>query len=166
MVRNISSPQASESRRALAGDVSSPALDGLQQAAIEALANVGDAPSVNYLLSRLEAASPGEGGSLFSTITRISAPQAQSALLYAAAGSKDVSAEQGRTAAIYALENYPNAETCALLNQIVAAEDNTAVLTAALRTLESIQKTVPSVAENATSKADAGILLPLDPLQK
>ncbi len=87
-------------------------------------------------------------------------------MLYAAAGSKDVSAEQGRTAAIYALENYPNAETCALLNQIVAAEDNTAVLTAALRTLESIQKTVPSVAENATSKADAGILLPLDPLQK
>ncbi len=47
LVRNISSPQASESLRALAGDVSSPALDGLQQAAIEALANVGDAPSVN-----------------------------------------------------------------------------------------------------------------------
>jgi len=166
LVSTISSPQASESLRALAGDISSPAMDSLQQAAIKALANVGDAPSVNYLLSRLEATSPGEGGSLFNTITRISVPQAQSALLYAAAGSKDVSAEQGRTAAIYALENYPNAETCALLEQIVATEDNTAVLTAALRTLESIQKAVPSVAESATSKADTGILLPLDPLQK
>ncbi len=166
LVSAISSPQASESLRALAGDISSPALDSLQQAAIKALANVGDAPSVNYLLTRLEATSPGEGGSLFNTITEISAPQAQSALLYAAAGSKDVSAEQGRTAAIYALENYPNAETCALLEQIVATEDNTAVLTAALRTLESIQKAVPSVAESATSKADTSILLPLDPLQK
>ncbi|HPC95730.1 MAG TPA: hypothetical protein PLU87_12365 [Sedimentisphaerales bacterium] len=166
LVSTIRSPQAGESLRALAGAISSPALDSLQQAAIKALANVGDAPSVNYLLSRLEATSPGEGGSLFDTITRISAPQAQSALLYAAAGSKDVSAEQGRTAAIYALENYPNAETCALLEQIVATEDNTAVLTAALRTLENIQKAVPSVAESATSKADTGILLPLDPLQK
>ncbi len=168
LVSAISSPQASESLRALAGPGApgSPVLDSLQQAAIKALANVGDAPSVNYLLSRLEATSPGEGGSLFDTITRISAPQAQSALLYAAAGSKGVSAEQGRAAAIYALENYPNAETCALLEQIVATEDNTAVLTAALRTLESIQKAVPAVAENATSKADPGILLPLDPLQK
>jgi HEAT repeat protein len=166
LVGSISSPKAGESLRALAGDVSSPPQDSLQQAAIDALANVGDAQSVNYLLSKLEATPPGEGGSLFNTITQISAPQAQSALLYAAAGSKDVSAEQGRTAAIYALENYPSAETCALLEQIVATEDNTAVLTAALRTLENIQKTAPSVAESATSKADTDILLPLDPLHK
>lgn len=166
LVGSISSPGAGESLRALAGNISSGPLDSLQQAAIDALANVGDAASVNYLLSKLEAAPPGEGGSLFDTITKISVPQAQPALLYAAAGSKDVSAEQGRTAAIYALENYPSAETCQLLEQIVAVEDNAAVITAALRTLESIQKAVPSLADKATSKADPGILLPMDPLQK
>ncbi len=165
LVSDISSPKASESLRTLAGDVSSAPMDSLQQAAIDALANVGDSQSVDYLLSRLEAAPPGEGGSLFNTITEISAPQAQSALLYAAAGSKSVSAEQGRTAAIYALENYPSAETCSLLEQIVATEDNAAVVTAALRTLENIQKAVPSVAEKATSK-DTDIVLPIDPLKK
>jgi HEAT repeat protein len=166
LVSSISSPKAGESLRTLAGDIASAPADSLQQAAIDALANVGDAPSVNYLLSKLEAAPPGEGGALFSTIAQISAPQAQSALLYAAAGSKGVSAEQGRTAAIYALENYPSAETCSLLEQIVATEDNAAVISAALRTLENIQKAVPSVAEKATSKADTDILLPLDPLRK
>ena len=166
LVSDISSPKAAESLRTLAGDVSSAPMDSLQQAAIDALANVGDSQSVDYLLSRLEATPPGEGGSLFNTITEISAPQAQSALLYAAAGSKNVSAEQGRTAAIYALENYPSAETCSLLEQIVAAEDNAAVVTAALRTLENIQKAVPSVAEKATSKADTDIVLPIDPLKK
>lgn len=166
LVGDISSPKAAESLRALAGDVSSAPMDGLQQAAIDALANVGDSQSVDYLLSKLEAAPPGEGGSLFNTITEISTPQAEAALLYAAAGSKNVSAEQGRTAAIYALENFPSVETCSLLEQIVATEDNAAVVTAALRTLENIQKAVPSVAERATSKADAGILLPMDPLKK
>lgn len=166
LVSQISSPQASASLRALAGDVSTAPMDSLQQAAIDALANIGDSQSVDYLLGKLEAAPPGEGGSLFSTITQISAPEAQSALSYAAAGSKSVSAEQGRTAAIYALENYPSAETCSLLEQIVATEDNAAVVTAALRTLDNIQKAVPSVAEKATSKADTDILLPIDPLKK
>ncbi len=166
LVSNISSPGAGESLRTLAGEVSSAPVDGLQQAAIDALANVGDAQSVNYLLSRLEASPPGEGGALFDTISHISVAQAHSSLLYAAAGNKAVSAEQGRTAAIYALENYPSAETCSLLEQIVATEDNAAVVSAALRTLENIQKAVPSAVEKATSKADPGIILPLDPLQK
>lgn len=166
LVSNISSPSANASLRALAESVSSAASDSLQQAAIEALANVADAQSVSFLLNKLEAASPGEGGDLFNTITSISSPQAHSALMYAAAGSKDVSAEQGRTAAIYALENYPSVETCVLLEQIIAREDNTAVITAALRTLENIQKAVPSAVEKATSKADSGTLLSVDPLQK
>ncbi len=166
LVSNISSPSANASLRALADSVSSAASDSLQQAAIDALANVADAQSVSFLLNKLEAASPGDGSGLFNTITSISSPQAHSALMYAAAGSKDVSAEQGRTAAIYALENYPSVETCVLLEQIVAREDNTAVITAALRTLENIQKAVPSAVEKATSKADAGTLLSVDPLQK
>ncbi len=166
LVGNISSPSANASLRALAESVSSAASDSLQQAAIDALANVADAQSVSFLLNKLEAASPGEGGDLFNTITSISSPQAHSALMYAAAGSKDVSAEQGRTAAIYALENYPSVETCVLLEQIIAREDNTAVITAALRTLENIQKAVPSAVEKATSKADSGTLLSVDPLQK
>lgn len=166
LVSNISSPSANASLRALADSVSSAASDSLQQAAIDALANVADAQSVSFLLNKLEAASPGDGSGLFNTITSISSPQAHSALMYAAAGSKDVSAEQGRTAAIYALENYPSVETCVLLEQIIAREDNTAVITAALRTLENIQKAVPSAVEKATSKADAGTLLSVDPLQK
>ncbi|MDI6450405.1 HEAT repeat domain-containing protein [Anaerobaca lacustris] len=166
LVGNINSPGANESLRALAGSVSGVPLDSLQQAAIDALANVADAQSVSFLLSQLEAASPGEGGSLFNTVANISSPQAHSALLYAAAGSKDVSAEQGRAAAIYALENYPSVETCVLLEQIVASEDNIAVVTAALRTLENIQKAVPSAVEKVASKADSGTLLSVDPLQK
>ncbi len=166
LVRNISSPRASESLRALAGDASASPQDSLQQAAIDALANVADAPSVSFLLSKLEAVPPGEGASLFNTITKINAPQAHSALLYAAAGSKDVSAEHGRTAAIYALENYPTVETCVLLERIAATDDNTAVITAALRTLENIQNTVPSAVEQAISKADSHTPLSLDPLQK
>jgi len=166
LVGNINSPGANESLRALAGNVSGVPQDSLQQAAIDALANVADAQSVSFLLSKLEAASPGEGGSLFNTVATINSPQAHSALLYAAAGSKNVSAEQGRTAAIYALENYPSVETCVLLEQIVASEDNIAVVTAALRTLENIQKAGPSAVEKVASKADSGTLLSVDPLQK
>jgi len=166
LVSNISSPSANASLRSLADSVSSAASDSLQQAAIDALANVADAQSVSFLLNKLEAAVPGDGSGLFNTITSISSPQAHSALMYAAAGSKDVSAEQGRTAAIYALENYPSVETCVLLEQIIAREDNAAVITAALRTLDNIQKAVPSAVEKATSKADAGTLLSVDPLQK
>lgn len=166
IISNISSSEASASLRTLAGDISSQPQDSLETAAIEALAKIGDPQSVNYLLQKLEASSPGEGGYLFNTITTIDQPQAQSALLYAAAGNKEVSAEQGRTAAICALENYPSEETYRLLEQIVATEDNTAVTTAALRTLQAIDKKQPSVAESATSKADTTSLLPVNPLQK
>ncbi len=166
IISNISSSEASASLRSLAGDISAQPQDGLEMAAVEALAKIGDAQSVSYLLQKLEASSPGEGGYLFNAITTIDQPQAQSALLYAAAGNKEVSAEQGRTAAICALENYPSEETYRLLEQIVATEDNTAVATAALRTLEAINKKQPAVAENATSKADTTSLLPVNPLQK
>jgi len=163
---NVSTPGAGDSLRSLAGDVSSAPQDSLQQAAIEALARIGDPQSVSYLLQKLEASPPGEGGYIFNTITTIETPQAHSALLYAAAGNKEVSAEQGRTAAICALENYPSEETCRLLEQIVAAEDNTAVATAAARTLENIEKKTPAIVERTTSKADTTSMLPVHPLQK
>ena len=166
VVGNISSPGASESLRSLAGPVSSTPRDGLEKAAIDAMAKIGDAESVSYLLRKLEASPPGEGSYLFHTVTAIDQPRARSALLYAAAGSKEVSAEHGRTAAIYALENYPSEETCQLLEQIVDAEDNTAVATAALRTLENIEKRAPAVAARVTSKMDTASMLPFNPLQK
>ena len=75
----------------------------------------------------------------------------------AAAGNKEVSAGQGRTAAICALENYPNTETYALLQRIATTEDNPAVVTAALRTLEQMEKSTPILAETATSKAHTGM---------
>ncbi len=166
MVEAIRSPAASESLLALAGDVSSAPQDGLEQAAVHALANIGDSQCVSYLLRRLEAAPPGEGAYLFDTISNISQPQAEAALQYAAAGSKDVSAEHGRTAAIYALENFPSEQTCALLEQIVANEDNASVVSAAARTLEKISNTEPLVAANAAAKGHDAYLLPSDPLKK
>jgi len=166
VVSNIDSPGASESLRSLAGDVASVPQDPLQQAALDALAKIGDPQSVSYLLQKLEASAPGENSYVYNTVTTIEQPQAHAALLYAAAGNKEVSAEQGRTAAIYALGNYPSEETYRLLQQIVAAEDNTAVATAALRTLENIEKREPAIAEKTTSKADTTSLLISHPLQK
>lgn len=166
LVGNISSPAAGEALLALAGKVSSAPRDSLEAAAIEALANIGDAQSVGYLLSKLEATPPGEGADLFGTITSIHRPEAEAALQYAAAGSKDVSAEHGRTAAIYALENYPNAQTYALLEQIVAAEENAKVVSAAARTLDRMTNAEPMVAANAASGTYDAPLLPVDPLKK
>ncbi len=111
LVRNIQSSQATDALLSLAGDVKSTPQDSLQQAAIEALARVGDTQGVSYLLQRLEASTPGEGMDVYNAITQINSPQAQSQLLYAAAGNKEVSAEYGRTAAIEALRNYPSQET-------------------------------------------------------
>ncbi len=166
LVSNISSPKANDSLLTLAGDVSSIPQTSLQEASIEALANIGDPKGVSYLFQKLEAASPGEGSYLYTSITKISQPQAQSALLYAAAGNKEVSAEQGRTAAIYALGNYPNTDTYALLQQIAASEDNAAVITAAVRTLERIEASTPTLADTMTSKASPSVTLTTNPLQK
>jgi len=166
VVSNVDSPEASASLQTLAGDVSSPPQDTMQRAAIEAMANTGDPQSVSYLMQKLEASPPGEGAYVFNAITTIDQPEAESALLYAAAGSKEVSAEQGRTAAIYALENYPSEETCRLLEQIVATEDNIAVATAAARTLDSIEKKTPAIVQKTISKADTTSMLPVNPLQK
>ncbi len=166
MLGTISSPAASESLLALAGSVSSVPQDGLERAAIDALANIGDTQCVSYLLRKLEASPPGEGGYLFNTITSISQPQAEAALQYAAAGSKDVSAEQGRTAAICALVNFPSERTYGLLEQIVATADNASIMSAAARTLESIRNAEPVVAASAGTKIPELLLLPSDPLQK
>ncbi len=166
MLGNISSPAASESLLALAGSVSSVPQDSLEKAAVNALANVGDTSCVNYLLRKLEATPPGEGNHLYNAITSISQPQAEAALRYAAAGSKDVSAEQGRTAAIYALENFPSEQTYALLEEIVATEDNISVISAAARTLDNIRNAEPVVAANTAATVHEPILLPSNPLQK
>ncbi|MCU0913840.1 MAG: hypothetical protein MUC88_04650 [Planctomycetes bacterium] len=167
LIRNVQSSQATDSLLKLAGNVSTPPQDDLQRAALAALANIGDAPCISHLLQRLEASPPGTGGSIFNAITQIDSPQAQSALLYAAAGNKEVSAEQGRTAAIYALKNYPDPQTVALLERIVAQEQNARVLTAAVRTLNEIQQ-VPHRA--ITAKADdllkSEATLPLPPVSK
>jgi HEAT repeat protein len=153
LLSKINSPKAAESLLSLAGDVSTLPQNDLQKAALRALAGIGDAQSVSYLLRKLEAAPPGEGTYLFDAIAQIKSPGAQAPLLYAAAGNKEVSAESGRTAAIYALENYPNEQTCALLANIIAQEDNTAVATAAIRTLENIQ----NKSAEGTAKVDAAM---------
>lgn len=166
MLGNITSPAAGESLLALAGSVSAAPQDGLERAAIHALGNIGDAQCVSYLLQKLESSPPGQGASLFNTITSINQPQAEAALRYAAAGSKEVSAEQGRTAAIYALENFPNERTYALLEEIVATEVNASVVSAAARTLDNIRNAEPVVAVNAAAEVHESLLLPSDPLQK
>jgi HEAT repeat protein len=150
----------------LAGNPASAPQDSLQEAAIEALGKVGDAQSVSYLLRRLEASAPGQDTQIFNTITRIDNPEAQSALLYAAAGNKEVSAEHGQTAAIYALKNYPNEQSVALLERIAAQEHNEKVLTAAQRTLDDIRKSPQSVTAKADALDRSEQMLPLKPMTK
>jgi HEAT repeat protein len=166
VVSNITSSRATEALVALAGDVATPPRDALERAAISALGKIGDAQSVSYLLRKLEASPPGEGAYVFNTITSISQPQAQAALLYAAAGNKEVSADNGRTAAVQALRNYPDERTCQLLENIITQEENTRVATAAIRTLESIRKLSPHVTTPADDlrKAELGFTFP--PLKK
>ncbi len=166
LVRNIQSSQAAEALLSLAGDVKSTPQDSLQQAAIEALAKVADTQSVSYLLQRLEASAPGEGMDVYNAITQIDSPQAQSQLLYAAAGNKEVSAEYGRTAAIEALRNYPSQETCALLERIIAQDSNAKVVTAASRTLDAIQSAGDTITANADSLLRSEQMLPLSSVAK
>jgi len=166
LVRNIRSPKATESLLSLAGHPSSAPQDSLQEASIEALAKIGDAQSVSYLLRRLEASPPGEGTQLFDAITRMDSPAAQTPLLYAAAGNKEVSAEHGQTAAIYALKNYPDERTVALLERIIAQEQNEKVLTAATRTLDDIKRGPHAVAIKPESLQKSEQMLPLKPLEK
>jgi HEAT repeat protein len=166
LVRNIHSPKAAESLLSLAGPVSAAPQDTLQEAAIEALAKIGDAASVSYLLRRLEASPPGESTRIFNAITQIDSPDAQASLLYAAAGNKEVSAEHGRTAAIYALKNFPDDKTMTLLERIIAQEQNEKVLTAATRTLDDIRRAPHAIAAKADSLRQSEQMLPLPPLEK
>ncbi len=166
LVGNIRSSNATESLLSLAGDVTMAAQDSLQQAAIDALAKVGDAQCVSYLLRRLEAAAPGEGTSVYNAITQINNQNAYSQLLYAAAGNKEVSAEHGQTAAIQALANYPCEETCALLERIIAEGSNEKVVTAASRTLDGIRQTPYAVTASAESLKKSEEMLPITPVTK
>lgn len=151
VISHISSSAATDALIALAGDVASAPQTAVQRAAIEGLGNIGDPQAVSYLMRKLEAASPGESGYLINTISQIKGAQAQDALLYAAAGNREVSADNGRTAAIYALKNFPDARTCALLQQIVTTEQNASVVAAATRTLDDIERTSPHIVANAQS---------------
>ncbi len=166
LLSNIESPRATEALLSLAGPVSSAPQDSLQQAAIEALAKVGDPRAVSHLLQRLEATPPGEGTEVFNAITRISHPDAQASLLYAAAGNKEVSAGSGRTAAIYALKNFPDTKTCALLEQIIATTDNEQVLAAAARTLDDIRLAPHAATAKADSMLKDEYILPPPPAKK
>lgn len=165
VISNIRSPKATESLMSLAGDVASAPQDSLAKAAVDGLAKIGDPQAISYLMRKLEAAPPGESGYLVNTISQVSEPQAYDSLLYAAAGNKEVSAENGRTAAIYALRNYPDARTIALLEQI-AAEENARVSAAATRTLDDIRRTAPHVVANAQSLVKKDLYAPMETLKK
>jgi HEAT repeat protein len=158
MLGNIRSPKATDALLSLAGPVNSPPIDGLAEAAVEALAKVGDPRAVSHLIQRLEASPPGEGATLYNTIKGINHPGAKSALYYAARGNKEVSATNGRTAAIEALRNYPDEKTLELLERIVIEDDNAKVKSAATRTIEDIRREPHAV----TAKSDS--LVKPDPL--
>jgi len=166
LVGNIQSPKATEALLSLAGDISSAPQDALQKAAIEALAKIGDPQCVSHLLRRLEAAPPGEGTEVFNAITRIDSPEAYTALLYAAAGNKEVSAESGRTAAIYALKNYPSEQTLVLLERILAQEYNDKVRAAATRTLDDLKLAPHSIVAKAEPVVKEEHILPPPPEKK
>jgi hypothetical protein len=166
IISNIRSSGATDALIALAGDVASAPQDALSRAAIEGLSKIGDPQAISYLMRKLEAAPPGQGGYLVNTIAQIKGPQAQDALLYAAAGNKEVSADNGRTAAIYALRNFPDARTLTLLEQIVATEQNASVVTAATRTLDDIHRTSPHVVANAQSLVKKDSYAPSELIKK
>ena len=166
LMSNIQSPGATEALLSLAGRVSSTPQDSLQQAAVDALAKIGDSQCVSHLLQRLEATPPGQESQIFNAVTRIKSPEAQASLLYAAAGNKEVSAAYGRSAAIQALKNYPNEQTVALLEQIVAQEDNERVLAAATRTLDEIRRAPHAVTAKADPLLKSDDLLPGTPRTK
>jgi HEAT repeat protein len=166
LVGSVQSPKATEGLLSLAGDIASKPQDSLQQAAVDALANVGDAQCLSHLLRRLEAATPGEGANLYNAITRVSNPEAHSQLLYAAAGNKEVSAESGRSAAIEALKNYPSEETVALLERIVAQESNEKVVTAASRTLDDIRRAPHTITAKADTLQKSEEMLPIKQMIK
>ena len=109
----------------------------------------------------IETAPPGEGTEIYNAITRINDPDGYAQLLYAAAGSKGISAEYGRTAAIQALSNYPSEQTCALLERIVAQESNEKVVTAASRALDDIHRTAHAVTAKAESLEKSEEMFPL-----
>jgi hypothetical protein len=165
-IRSIRSSKATESLLSLAGSPSSPPQDGLQEAAVEALAKIGDAQSVNHLLRRLESCPPGEETQVYNAITQINSPDAQTSLLYAAAGNKEVSAEHGQTAAIYALKNYPDESTVALLERIIAQGQNEKVVTAATRTLDDIKRSPHAVSAKADSLLKSEQMLPFPAVEK
>jgi len=77
-----------------------------------------------------------------------------------------VSAAYGRSAAIQALKNYPNEQTVALLEQIVAQEDNERVLAAATRTLDEIRRAPHAVTAKADPLLKSDDLLPGTPRTK
>jgi hypothetical protein len=164
-ISRISATKATESLLTLARRAPSFSQDPLDQAVLRAVANVGDAQCVDYLLSRIEASQPGETAYLMNLVNQIHQPQAQAALLYAAAGNKGLSADQGRTAAIQALANYPDEQTYVVLEQIASAERNAVVATAASRSLETIQRAAPLLAANARFKPGEHILV-AKPTQK
>jgi hypothetical protein len=166
LVSNIECSQATNALLSLAGDVTDTVQDCLQQAAIDALSNIGGVQCVSYLLRRLEATTPGEGTSIYNAITQITSQEAYAQLLYAAAGNKEVSAEYGQTAAIEALANYPYEQTSALLERIVAEGANEKVVTAASRTLDSIQKSPYAITASAESLDKSAAMLPIAPITK
>lgn len=166
LVSNIECSQATNALLSLAGDVTDAVQDSLQQAAIDALSNIGDAQCVSYLLRRLEATTPGEGTSVYNAITQISSQEGYAQLLYAAAGNKEVSAEYGQTAAIEALANYPCEETSALLERLIEEGSNNKVITAASRALESIQKSPYAVTASAEALDKSEQMLPIASITK
>lgn len=166
LVGSVQSSKATDALLSLAGDITSTPQDSLQQAAIDALASVGDAQCLSHLLRRLEAATPGEGTAIYNSITRVNNPDVHSQLLYAAAGNKEVSAEYGRSAAIEALRNYPSEETVALLERIVAQESNEKVVTAASRALDDIRRAPHVITAKAESLKKSEEMLPLKPITK
>jgi HEAT repeat protein len=165
LISNIQSPKATEALLALAGNTSAAPQDDLQRAALDALARIGDPQAVSHLLRRLETAAPGQGTEIFNAIARIESPAAHIPLLYAAAGNKEVSSE-GRTAAIYALKNYPSEKTIALLEAIIAQEDNDRVRSAATRTLDDLRMAPHAVTAKSDPTVKEDHILPPLPEKK
>jgi len=109
----------------MAGNTDYPPTEPLTAAIMEGLSKMNTPPAVNVLLRRLDEAPPDQDiDNLFKMICLIDSEEARASLENAAQGKKEIESPVARAAAVYALANYPDKSTSALLGRLTSDSDH------------------------------------------
>ncbi len=140
-VGSVSNEMAAPVLMQVLSDLSLPASDGMIRSSAEALRQIGTAPAVDALIERINSDPSEESRSLLTAeLGLVRNPLAEASLQTAAGGnSKFGETPDARTAAIWALVNYPSAETQERL-QSLQADTNVQVSFAAAEALKAIER--------------------------